>query len=80
MIGGAPIVVSIPHFLIQEDDQITCEFNSVRVDGIYINPGQALCVSPPLSESGRVLFQITVTGRGSDFLGQSIFTSCKLNL
>ena len=76
MLGGASILVSGPYFAVQEEDQITCLFNDTAVDGIFVNNQQVLCVSPALSQTGRVPFQLLVTG-GTEFIGRSIFVSGK---
>ena len=74
MLGGSPIVLSGPYFTVQEEDQIACLFDNTTVDGIFINKQQVLCVSPPLSQSGRVQFQLFVRGNTS-FYGESTFVS-----
>ena len=76
MLGGSSILVSGPYFTVQEEDQITCLFDNTTVDGIFVNSKQVLCVSPALPRTGRVPFQLLVTG-GTDFIGQSVFVSGK---
>lgn len=76
MLGGSSILVSGPYFTVQEEDQITCLFNDTEVDGIFVNNQQVLCVSPTLSQTGRVPFQLLVTGE-TEFIGQSVFVSGK---
>ena len=77
MLGGSSILVSGPYFTVQEEDQITCVFDNTTVDGIFVNSKQVLCVSPALSRTGRVPFQLLVTG-GTEFIGQSVFVSGKV--
>ena len=79
MLGGSPILVSGPYFTVQEEDQITCLFNSTAVDGIFINKQQVLCVSPPVSQTGRVPFQLFVRGN-TTFYGESVFVSGRLDV
>ena len=79
MLGGSPIVVSGPYFTVQEADQITCLFNDTAVDGIFINNQQVLCVSPTLSQTGRVPFQLFVRGN-TMFYGESVFVSGRLDV
>ena len=74
MLGGSPILVSGPYFAVEEEDKIICLFNGTPVDGIFINQQQVLCVSPPLSQTGRVQFQLFVRGNTS-FYGESTFVS-----
>ena len=76
MLGGSSILVSGPYFTVQEEDNITCLFNDTAVDGIFVNNQQVLCVSPTLSQTGRVPFQLLVTG-GTEFIGRSVFVSGK---
>ena len=76
MLGGSSILVSGPYFTVQEEDQITCLFDDTPVVGIFVNNQQVLCVSPALSRTGRVPFQLLVTG-GTEFIGQSVFVSGK---
>ena len=79
MLGGSPIVVSGPYFTVQEADQITCLFNGTAVDGIFVNNQQVLCVSPTLSQTGRVPFQLFVRGN-TTFYGESVFVSGRLDV
>ena len=76
VLGGSSILVSGPYFTVQEEDNITCLFNDTAVDGIFVNNQQVLCVSPTLSQTGRVPFQLLVTG-GTEFIGRSVFVSGK---
>ena len=75
-LGGTPIVVSGPRFRIEEDDQIVCSFNRETVTGIFVAPERALCVSPPLTQAGRMPFEIEVTG-STEFFGRTTFVNCK---
>ena len=79
VLGGSPIVVSGPYFTVQEADQITCLFNGTAVDGIFVNNQQVLCVSPTLSQTGRVPFQLFVRGN-TTFYGESVFVSGRLDV
>ena len=76
MLGGSSVLVSGPSFTIQEDDNITCMFDDTAVDGIFVSNQQVLCVSPPLSQTGRIPFQLLVTG-GRELVFQSVFVSGK---
>jgi len=44
----------------EEGDNITCTFDDQEVKGVYVNEEQALCVSPQLSQTGTVLFQLQI--------------------
>ena len=76
-LGGTPMVVSGPRFMIAENDTITCSFNRRRVNGIYVDSERALCISPRLTPSGTYPFEITVTG-SNEFFGSTNFINCKL--
>lgn len=76
MLGGTGVVVSGTQLFIREDDDIQCIFDGTEVRGIYLDEQNILCVSPLLSQTGRLPFQITINGSIS-FTGESIFTSCK---
>jgi len=51
-------------------------FDDTAVNGIFISNQQVLCVSPPLSNTGRVPFQLLMAGE-TEFVGQSVFVSRK---
>lgn len=76
MLGGAGVIVSGDGLSVVEEDEITCIFDGIRVIGIYVNDVQVLCIAPMLERTGRLEFQLSVTGRNS-FSGDSFFTSCK---
>ena len=62
-----------------EGDNITCTFHDQEVKGVYVNEEQALCVSPELSQTGTVLFQLQIVqeepGSGP-ISGETNFISC----
>ena len=58
VLGGTPIRLLGPCF--EEDDNITCQFNDITVEGDYINEDLALCVSPEIQIVGQVLLRLTV--------------------
>ena len=76
MLGGSSVLVSGPSFTVQEEDNITCMFDDTAVNGIFISNQQVLCVSPPLSNTGRVPFRLLMAGE-TEFVGQSVFVSRK---
>ena len=76
VLGGTGVMVSGTQFLIREDDGILCIFDGIEVRGVYVDEQKALCISPLLSQTGRLPFQIIVNGSTS-FSAESIFTSCK---
>ena len=70
-LGGAPIIVSGTDVKFGEGDDITCIFHDQEVKGVYVNEEQALCVSPQLSQTGTVLFQLQIV---RDEPGSSFFS------
>ena len=76
MLGGTGVMVSGTQFSVKEDDDILCIFDGVGVRGVYVDEMKALCISPLLSQTGRLPFQILINGSTS-FSGESVFTSCK---
>ena len=76
-LGGTGVLVSGTQLSFKEDDRISCVFDDMNVTGVYVTEQQALCVSPPLAETGRLLFQITIDNSVGSVSGESTFTSCK---
>ena len=73
VLGGTPIRLLGPCF--EEDDNITCQFNDIVVEGKYINEDTALCVSPEIQIISQVMLQLTIvrnTGTTS-YSGQATF-------
>ena len=76
MLGGTGVMVSGTQFSVKEEDDILCIFDGVGVKGVYVDEKKALCITPLLSQTGRLPFQILINGSTS-FSGESVFTSCK---
>ena len=63
---------------LEETDEITCMFGERSVTGIYISEMLLLCVSPTISTTGRVRFQLIVQTNGTStdrYRGESVFYS-----
>jgi len=77
VLGGTPIQLSGPCF--DEDDNITCVFNSKSVEGKYLDKNVALCVSPQFEMIGRITLRLLViqANRNLRYEGQAIFYSSK---
>ena len=61
-----------------EGDNITCIFDDQKVNGVYVNEKQGLCVSPELSQTGTVLFQLQIVRdepSSTPFSGEANFIS-----
>lgn len=79
VLGGTAVLVSGSQLTFNKNRRISCVFDDVEVTGVYVNEQQALCVSPNLTETGRVLFQISYqNSAGGSVTGESTFTSCKI--
>ena len=77
-LGGAPVIVSGDDITFREDDDIMCVFGEQKIDGVYVDEEQALCVSPELSETGIVLFELTIVRDGTTaFRGEANYNSCR---
>lgn len=74
ILGGTGVMISGIQLFTSEDDDIRCIFDRIDVKGVYIGEQKALCISPPLLQTGRLPFQILINGSTS-FSGESIFTS-----
>lgn len=75
--GGTPVLVSGPCF--EEDERISCIFDGIVVEGIYLNQDTTLCISPQLPSTGRFPFRISIAATNGTirFQGDSVFFSCK---
>ena len=58
MFGGTPVSVTGPYFT--TSDTITCHYEDISVEAIYISDEQVLCVSPHLKKIGEVDFIVYV--------------------
>ena len=77
-LGGAPILVSGNNVTFREEDDITCVFGDREVKGVYVDKDQALCVSPELSQTGIVLFQLLIARDDpGPFRGEANYNSCR---
>ena len=76
VLGGTPVQLSGPCF--EENDNITCYFGDTPIKGTYLDKNRVLCVSPELSEIGRITLQLRVI-RANELIfdGQVTFHSSK---
>ena len=58
VLGGTPVKISGPQF--EEEDKFTCLFDSMVVEGNYLNTNFSLCVSPQFKKIGRIILNISV--------------------
>ena len=78
-LGGTPVVVSGTNLTVAEDDNVTCIFNDKETEGFVINEEEVLCISPEMTITGRVPFEVHIAGQNLSFTGISIYISCELN-
>ena len=67
---------------LEESDDITCVFDGIEVEGLFVSTMLALCVSPPLTEIGRRPLQLSVRDAVNGSIrsqGSTEFISCKYN-
>ena len=78
VLGGTAVLISGP--CLEDTDNITCVFDGVEVEGLFVSSMVALCVSPPLTEIGRRPLQLIVRDAGNGSIrsqGSTEFFSCK---
>ncbi|XP_065911625.1 protein mesh-like isoform X3 [Dysidea avara] len=67
VLGGTPVQVFGPCFDGYADAPITCYFDNIEVEGIFVNENYILCISPPLQDLGSVAFTIRLNGVSVEF-------------
>jgi len=75
VLGGTPVQVFGPCFDGFIDNPITCYFDNIEVEGIFVNENYIICISPPLQDLGRVAFTISLNGISKEF-EEVVFYSC----
>ena len=78
VLGGTAVLITGP--CLEETDNITCVFDGIEVDGLFVSMMLALCVSPPLTEIGRRPLQLIVHDTVNGTIrsqGATEFISCK---
>ena len=75
VLGGTPVQVFGPCFDGYADAPITCYFDNIEVEGIFVNENYILCISPPLQDLGSVAFTIRLNGVSVEFK-EVVFYSC----
>ena len=83
-LGGSPIQVTgskDSNIKFREDDTISCTFDSEDVQGVYVDDDTALCVSPHLNKTGKVLFQLIIQSNIPSeytYTYEADYNSCKV--
>ena len=56
-----------------EGDTVTCIFGGKETEGFVVNMEQVLCVSPEMTRTGRLTFELRIEGDNTHFTGFAIF-------
>ena len=62
---------------VAEEDSVTCVFGVEETEGFVINEREVLCISPVMSKTGRLPFELQIDGQQSSFTGSGVFIFCK---
>ena len=77
VLGGTAVQVFGPCFDEFIDHTITCSFDKIEVQAIFIDSNSVICISPGLTSLGRVNFILTIEDVIAEFQ-ESTFYSCKI--
>ena len=76
LLGGESVVITGPMF--QPNDEITCTFGWVEVDGLYVDQARAVCVVPPAFWEYRIEVELRVRRGSAELTGRANFRYSKL--
>lgn len=76
LLGGESVVITGPMF--QPDDEITCAFGEVVVDGVYVDQTRAVCVVPPATAEFLIEVELSVRRGSAELTGRANFRYSKL--
>ena len=76
LLGGESVVITGPTF--RPDDEITCTFGEVEVDGSYVDQARAVCVVPPAVEEFLIEVELRVRRGSAKLTGRANFRYSKL--
>ena len=76
-LGGTPVVVSGTNLTVAEEDSVNCVFGGIETEGFVINEREVLCVSPEMSRTGGLPFELCIDGQVSSITWSSVFIYCK---
>ena len=54
ILGGVPVILTVPEDIFDEGLMVTCHFHNVQVKCLCINSYQVSCITPELNITGRV--------------------------
>lgn len=75
LLGGETVVITGPTF--RPDDEITCTFGIVDVDGLYMDQAHAVCVVPPTVEESLIEVELRVRRGTAELTGRANFRYSK---
>ena len=75
LLGGESVVITGPTF--QPDDEITCAFGEVEVDGVYVDQARAVCVVPPATAEFLIEVELRVRRGSAELTGRANFRYSK---
>ena len=75
LLGGESVVITGPMFL--PDDEITCTFGEVEVDGLYLDQARAICVAPQSFAEFRIEVELRVRRGSAVLTGRANFRYSK---
>ena len=76
VLGGTTVQVFGPCFDEFVNHTITCSFNEIEVQAIFIDSNSVICISPGLTSLGRINFALTIEDIDAEFQ-ETTFYSCK---
>lgn len=76
LLGGESVIITGPTF--QPDDEITCTFGEVEVDGLYMDQARAVCVIPPAVAEFLIEVELRVRRGSAVLTGRANFRYSKL--
>ena len=59
------------------DHTITCSFNEIEVQAIFVDSNSIICISPGLTSLGRINFVLTIDGIDAAEFQETTFYTCK---
>ena len=75
LLGGESVVITGPTF--QPDDEITCAFGEMEVDGVYVDQARAVCVVPPGAAEFLIEVELRVRRGSAELMGRANFRYSK---
>ena len=75
MLGGTTVQVFGPCFDEFVYHTITCSFNEIEVQAVFMDSNSVICISPGLTSLGRINFILTIDGIAE--FQETTFYSCK---